>query len=47
MEAALAEGLLTLGCGHRTTRLLPPLDATPREIRLSVDLLSAAAQASA
>jgi 4-aminobutyrate aminotransferase len=42
--AAMQEGLLTLGCGHRTLRLLPPLDATEREMRLGVDLLAAAAR---
>jgi len=40
IEAALARGLLTLGCGHGTLRLLPPLDATSREIDLGVDLLA-------
>ncbi len=44
MEAALSEGLLTLGCGYRTLRLLPPLDATEREIRMGVELLSNAAE---
>ncbi|WP_340099758.1 aspartate aminotransferase family protein [Salinibaculum salinum] len=45
MEAALAEGLLTMGCGKKTMRVLPPLDATEREIRLGVELLSTAANA--
>jgi 4-aminobutyrate aminotransferase len=45
MEAALAEGLLTMGCGKKTMRLLPPLDATEREIRLGVELLGSAANA--
>ncbi|WP_227132748.1 aminotransferase class III-fold pyridoxal phosphate-dependent enzyme [Halorubellus salinus] len=31
-------GLLVLGCGHRTVRLLPPLDVTDREIALGVDV---------
>jgi 4-aminobutyrate aminotransferase len=39
MAAAMERGLLTLGCGHRTLRLLPPLDATAREIELGADLL--------
>ncbi|NHN48439.1 aminotransferase class III-fold pyridoxal phosphate-dependent enzyme [Halostella sp. JP-L12] len=39
MEAALNRGLLTLGCGHRTLRLLPPLDVTEREIDIGADLL--------
>ena len=43
IEAALARGLLTLGCGHKTVRLLPPLDVREREIDLGVDLLLAAA----
>ena len=47
VEAALREGLLTMGCGTKTMRLLPPLDATAREIRLGVELLSRAADASA
>jgi 4-aminobutyrate aminotransferase len=38
-EAALARGLLTLGCGHKTLRVLPPLDVTEREIDLGADLL--------
>jgi 4-aminobutyrate aminotransferase len=42
MAAAMQRGLLTLGCGHRTLRLLPPLDATTREVDLGTDLLLAA-----
>ena len=38
-EAALARGFLTLGCGYKTLRLLPPLDVTEREIDLAADLL--------
>ncbi|MFB6183337.1 MAG: aminotransferase class III-fold pyridoxal phosphate-dependent enzyme [Haloarculaceae archaeon] len=45
MEAALKRGLLTLGCGQKTIRLLPPLDATEREIELGVALLGEAASA--
>jgi 4-aminobutyrate aminotransferase len=37
--AALQHGLLTLGCGHRTLRVLPPLDVTAREIELGAGLL--------
>jgi len=44
LEAAFRHGLLTLGCGHRTLRLLPPLDVTEREVDLGVDLLAAAAE---
>jgi 4-aminobutyrate aminotransferase len=43
-EAAMQHGLLTLGCGYRTLRLLPPLDATEREIGLGVELLGEAAR---
>jgi len=39
MAAAMQRGLLTLGCGHRTLRLLPPLDVTEREIELGARLL--------
>ena len=39
MEAALTRGFLTLGCGYKTLRLLPPLDVTEREIDLGADLL--------
>jgi len=43
MEAGLERGFLTLGCGTKSIRMLPPLDVTPREIRLGADLLTAAA----
>ncbi|RZH66250.1 aminotransferase class III-fold pyridoxal phosphate-dependent enzyme, partial [Natrinema altunense] len=39
MEAALERGLLTLGCGRKTLRLLPPLDVRDRELDIAVDLL--------
>lgn len=39
VDAALKRGLLTLGCGYKTLRLLPPLDVTEREIDLACDLL--------
>ncbi|MFP8956843.1 aminotransferase class III-fold pyridoxal phosphate-dependent enzyme [Natrialbaceae archaeon A-CW3] len=39
VEAAMKRGLLTLGCGHKTLRLLPPLDVTEREIDLATRLL--------
>ncbi|SFT00890.1 aminotransferase class III-fold pyridoxal phosphate-dependent enzyme [Halostagnicola kamekurae] len=42
LEAALQRGLLTLGCGHRSLRLLPPLDVTDRELDIATDLLAAA-----
>ena len=38
VEAALERGLLTLGCGRKTVRLLPPLDVTEREIELGGSL---------
>lgn len=39
IRAALERGLLTLGCGQRTMRLLPPLDVTAREIDLGAAVL--------
>ncbi|MFC6718790.1 aminotransferase class III-fold pyridoxal phosphate-dependent enzyme [Natrialbaceae archaeon GCM10025810] len=39
LEAAFERGLLTLGCGYKTLRLLPPLDVTEREIDLGAGLL--------
>lgn len=39
VEAALERGLLTLGCGYKTLRLLPPLDVTEREVDLGTNLL--------
>jgi len=44
VEAALKRGLLILGCGHKTLRLLPPLDVTEREIELGFDLFAAAVE---
>ncbi|WP_255167248.1 aminotransferase class III-fold pyridoxal phosphate-dependent enzyme [Natrononativus amylolyticus] len=38
VEAAMKRGLLTLGCGYKTLRLLPPLDVTEREIDLGAEL---------
>ncbi|WP_254768377.1 aminotransferase class III-fold pyridoxal phosphate-dependent enzyme [Salinilacihabitans rarus] len=38
VKAAMERGLLTLGCGHKTLRLLPPLDVTEREIDLGAGL---------
>ncbi|WP_101294768.1 aminotransferase class III-fold pyridoxal phosphate-dependent enzyme [Halegenticoccus soli] len=45
VEEALKRGLLTLGCGVKTLRLLPPLDATEREIELGVGILREAVDA--
>ncbi|WP_336036200.1 aspartate aminotransferase family protein [Halobacterium yunchengense] len=42
VQAALERGLLTLGCGTRTLRLLPPLDVTEREIALGASILNEA-----
>jgi len=42
--AAMERGLLTLGCGHRTLRLLPPLDVTERETALGAALLEEAVE---
>jgi len=39
LKAALRRGLLTLGCGARVIRLLPPMDVTERELAMGVDLL--------
>jgi 4-aminobutyrate aminotransferase len=44
IAAALSKGLLTVGCGHRTVRLLPPLDVTEREIELGADLFAGAVE---
>ncbi|WIV67404.1 aminotransferase class III-fold pyridoxal phosphate-dependent enzyme [Natrialbaceae archaeon AArc-T1-2] len=46
MAAAMRRGLLTLGCGYKTLRLLPPLDVTEREIDLGVELFLEAVAAS-
>ncbi|MFA1611173.1 class-III pyridoxal-phosphate-dependent aminotransferase [Halobellus rubicundus] len=45
IRAALERGLLTLGCGYRSIRLLPPLDVTEREIDLGAELLIEAVEA--
>ena len=47
VAAALERGLLTLGCGSKTIRLLPPLDVTEREIELGVGLFTEAIAATA
>jgi 4-aminobutyrate aminotransferase len=38
VQECLERGLLVLGCGHSTIRLLPPLDVTDREIDIGADL---------
>jgi 4-aminobutyrate aminotransferase len=45
VEAALERGMLTLGCGKKTIRLLPPLDATEREIELGTGIFCEAMDA--
>ncbi|MFC6728400.1 aspartate aminotransferase family protein, partial [Natronoarchaeum mannanilyticum] len=47
LRQALERGLLTLGCGHSTLRVLPPLDVTERELRLGVELLVESIRATA
>lgn len=42
---ALDRGMLTLGCGEKTLRLLPPLDVTEREIDLGTGILADAIDA--
>ncbi|GAA0545191.1 aminotransferase class III-fold pyridoxal phosphate-dependent enzyme [Halorubrum ejinorense] len=42
VKNAFSRGLLTLACGHKVLRILPPLDVTEREIDLGADLLTAA-----
>lgn len=42
IDAALQQGLLTLGCGQKTLRLLPPLDVRDRELDIAVELLDSA-----
>ena len=46
VDAAFDRGLLVLGCGHQTVRVLPPLDVTPREIDLGARILCEAIAAS-
>ncbi|WP_247002249.1 aminotransferase class III-fold pyridoxal phosphate-dependent enzyme [Halosolutus gelatinilyticus] len=45
VQEALRRGLLTLGCGKKTVRLLPPLDSTEREIELGVSIFREAIEA--
>ena len=40
VEGAFHKGLLTLGCGQKSLRLLPPLDVTSEEIETGVELLT-------
>ena len=45
VKEALERGMLTLGCGSKAIRLLPPLDLTEREVELGTDILSDAVRA--
>jgi 4-aminobutyrate aminotransferase len=47
IDEAFKRGLLTLGCGYETLRLLPPLDVTEREMALGAGLLLDAIEAAA
>ncbi|MFB6197942.1 MAG: aminotransferase class III-fold pyridoxal phosphate-dependent enzyme, partial [Halobacteriaceae archaeon] len=47
VQESLKRGMLTLGCGEKTIRLLPPLDSTEREIELGMDIFSDAISAAA
>jgi 4-aminobutyrate aminotransferase len=42
LRACLERGLLLLGCGFKAIRFLPPLDVTPRELDLALEILSQA-----
>ncbi|WP_135822336.1 aminotransferase class III-fold pyridoxal phosphate-dependent enzyme [Halostella litorea] len=45
VKESLERGLLTLGCGKKTIRLLPPLDSTHREIEMGTSIFLDAAAA--
>ncbi|AUV80340.1 aspartate aminotransferase family protein [Salinigranum rubrum] len=45
VKAALDRGMLTLGCGKKTIRLLPPLDVTEREIEMGTEIFREAMDA--
>jgi 4-aminobutyrate aminotransferase len=47
IEGAIERGLLTLGCGQGTIRLLPPLDSTHREIEMGISIFLDAVDAAA
>ena len=47
VQHAIRRGMLTLGCGKKAIRLLPPLDVTEREIDLGADLLCESIDATA
>jgi len=41
-EECFQNGLLTLGCGYKALRFLPPLDVTKREIDIATEILKVA-----
>ncbi|SIR64184.1 aminotransferase class III-fold pyridoxal phosphate-dependent enzyme [Natronorubrum thiooxidans] len=45
VQESLERGLLTLGCGKKTIRLLPPLDSSEREIELGIGIFLEAIEA--
>jgi 4-aminobutyrate aminotransferase len=45
VKAALERGMLTLGCGKKTIRLLPPLDVTEREVEMGTEIFCEAMDA--
>ncbi|APX96732.1 aminotransferase class III-fold pyridoxal phosphate-dependent enzyme [Natronorubrum daqingense] len=45
VQESLERGLLTLGCGKQTIRLLPPLDSSEREIELGIGIFLEAVEA--
>ena len=47
VDEAFSRGLLTLACGHKVLRILPPLDVTEREVDLGCGLLTDAIAAAA
>ena len=47
VKEAIQRGMLTLGCGKKAVRLLPPLDVTEREIDLGAEILLEAIEATA
>ncbi len=39
VEKSFKNGLIILGCGEKTARLLPPLDVTKREINIALEII--------
>lgn len=44
LQEAFKQGLILLGCGEKTIRILPPLDVRQREIDIATDLFEEAVQ---